>query len=255
MRPELRVVRPPQCHRQIVDQQRHDDRGQVAPGLAAGGDVDGLGARLVRARWRGQRQCLDARLQPGRSIRVRRPRGSATATGGVRPWRRSSPRSARPSPAGRRPRPGSSTLERAATRASPPAFWARSAAQAAASCRSISATEWATGEAVRSCATVGRPVPSARRPPPGPTFRRRSRGSAAPAWRPRPSMIGVTIRPGRLDLVGPGEERGVAQEGVEDQRLVGVRRVDRERRVVGEVHVHRPHVQPEARAPWPRSAA
>ena len=63
----------------------------------------------------------------------------------------------------------------------------------------------------------------------------------------QPSRIGVTIDPGRLDLVGAGEQRLVAQHRVEDQRLVGIGRVRRERRAVGEVHRDRPDLQPEAR--------
>ncbi len=103
----------------------------------------------------------------------------------------------------------------------PPAAWASASASSAraasalaasarahsdASWRSISGTEWATGSAAaaaadfapapaaalagpatfRFFATVCRPVPSVRPQPPGPTCRRRSPGSGAPACRPRP---------------------------------------------------------------------
>ena len=42
-----------------------------------------------------------------------------------------------------------------------------------------------------------------------------------------------------LDLVLPGEQRGVPTQRVEDQGLVRVRGVDHERRAIHEVHVHR----------------
>ena len=60
-------------------------------------------------------------------------------------------------------------------------------------------------------------------------------------------------RPGRFDLVGAGEQRLIPEHGVEDQRLVGLGRVRRERRAVREVHRDRAdgktkarHLRPEA---------
>src|SRR5205814_3482020 len=53
--------------------------------------------------------------------------------------------------------------------------------------------------------------------------------------------------PRLLDLVRPREQRGVAEKCVENEGLVGIRRVDAERRAVREVHVHRPDVDPKAR--------
>src|SRR4051794_5403924 len=57
----------------------------------------------------------------------------------------------------------------------------------------------------------------------------------------------VDDAPRLLDLVGPGEQRRVALECVEDERLVRVGRVHAERRPVREVHRHRPDVEPQTR--------
>ena len=77
----------------------------------------------------------------------------------------------------------------------------------------------------------------------------------------RPALAGlpgpqdrVEDLPRALDLVVAGEEAVVADHRVDQQRLVRVRRVDRERRSVAEVHVHGPDLEALARAPWRRSA-
>ena len=99
----------------------------------------------------------------------------------------------------------------------------------------------------RSGASAGRRARAARRPRAVPTSRRRSSGSRG-AGRVGPRLDDrVDDAPRLLDLVGAGEQRGVALERVEDQRLVGVGRVDVERRAVGEVHRHRADVQAEPR--------
>ena len=49
--------------------------------------------------------------------------------------------------------------------------------------------------------------------------------------------------PGALRLVAPGEERGIPDHGVQQERLVRVGRVDREARPVAEVHVHAADLQ------------
>src|SRR5207302_8188779 len=54
----------------------------------------------------------------------------------------------------------------------------------------------------------------------------------------------VDERPLLLDLVATREERRVAAQRVEDERLVRIRRVEHERRAVDEVHVDRPDTQP-----------
>ena len=72
----------------------------------------------------------------------------------------------------------------------------------------------------------------------------------------------VDDRPLRVDLVVAGEQRRVAAHRVEDQPLVGLRRLRHERAAVEELHVHGPdpHASsrgssPRARARRPRSAA
>ena len=57
----------------------------------------------------------------------------------------------------------------------------------------------------------------------------------------------VDDRPRMFDLVGAREQRCITLQGVEDERLVGVRRVDAEGRAVLEVHRDRAHVESEAR--------
>jgi hypothetical protein len=49
------------------------------------------------------------------------------------------------------------------------------------------------------------------------------------------------------DLIAAHEERRVAAHGVEDQALVGLRRLDTERRSVAEIHLHRLHGDAESR--------
>ncbi len=77
---------PPDRDREVVDQQRRDQRRQVPPGLAAGGQVDQLGARLGRVRPGEDAVRLDPRVEPGG------PSGSADWTisvlDGCRPVRR-----------------------------------------------------------------------------------------------------------------------------------------------------------------------
>jgi len=80
MRAEGRIVWPPQRDWQVVDEQRHDDRGQVQAGLAAHDDVDGFGAGLGPATGRGHGQGVDAGLQTGRTFGVHGGRESANAT-------------------------------------------------------------------------------------------------------------------------------------------------------------------------------
>jgi hypothetical protein len=53
----------------------------------------------------------------------------------------------------------------------------------------------------------------------------------------------VDDSPALTDFVRPDEERGVAEEGVEDQALVGLRRFLAEGCVVGEVHGRRPDAE------------
>ena len=66
-----------------------------------------------------------------------------------------------------------------------------------------------------------------------------------------PGCPGVENRvedlPCPLDLVVASEERGVADHAVEQERLVGVGRVDGERRPVAEVHVDAPDLEPRPR--------
>ena len=94
------------------------------------------------------------------------------------------------------------------------------------------------------------------RPPPDPTSRPRSSGSArgradvAPAVEDRGAEP-----PRRLDLVGAREERRVAEHAVEQQALVRLGRLHAERRPVQEVHVHRLDAQRLRPAPSHRSAA
>ena len=84
LRPERRLAGPPDGDRQVVDEQRRHERGQVPARLAARGEEDQLGARLRRVRR------AAARSGPGsarRSTAARpgpRPGRSASATGGGR---------------------------------------------------------------------------------------------------------------------------------------------------------------------------
>ena len=90
----------------------------------------------------------------------------------------------------------------------------------------------------------------------------RSISSSAGLGTPRPGGVVGEVRcrrrrpafddrrhhgPGRFDLVCPGEQRRVAEQRVEDERLIGVGRVHHERRPVVEVHVHRPDIETETR--------
>ena len=95
-------------------------------------------------------------------------------------------------------------------------------------------------------ATPGRRAPAAHRRPAAPNCRRRRSGGGRP--RPVPRVgDGIEDLPGPDDLVAAGEQRRVADHAVEEQRLVGVGRVDRERAAVAEVHVHAADVQPGSR--------
>ena len=70
--PERRLARPPQRDRQVVDQERRDQRVQVPPGLPAAGQVDHLGAGFGRVRARDHAERLDLCVEPRRPVRIRR---------------------------------------------------------------------------------------------------------------------------------------------------------------------------------------
>ena len=70
MRVERRVAWPPQGNGQVVDKQRHDDRGKVKAGLAAGSNADRLRAGLGPAGGRRQSEGFDAGLQTGLAVWV-----------------------------------------------------------------------------------------------------------------------------------------------------------------------------------------
>src|SRR5688500_15010632 len=66
-------------------------------------------------------------------------------------------------------------------------------------------------------------------------------------WRARRPLLDdrVDDAPRLLDLIGAREERSVALEGIQDEGLVRIGRVDVEGGAIGEVHRHRPDVEPE----------
>ena len=105
---QRRLAGPPHRHRQVVDQQRRDQRRQVPAGLAAGGQEDQLGARLGRVGPRQHAVGLDAARRATAARPDPRPGRSASATGGGRSAGRWSRPPARRPPAGARRRPGSS---------------------------------------------------------------------------------------------------------------------------------------------------
>ena len=72
VRRQRRLVGPPQRDRQVVDEQRRDDRLEVPAGLAAARQVDRLGARRRRALARDHAMGLDVRVEPGRAVGVGR---------------------------------------------------------------------------------------------------------------------------------------------------------------------------------------
>ena len=71
-RPEERLVRPPHGDRQIVDDERRDERREMTAGLAARREMDHLGADLRRVLAWQHAVCLDTPVQPGRAVRIRR---------------------------------------------------------------------------------------------------------------------------------------------------------------------------------------
>src|SRR5438045_3984272 len=72
-----------------------------------------------------------------------------------------------------------------------------------------------------------------RRSPRSRGVRRQLRRSLVPCGQDR-----IDECPLLLDLVTARKERGITAEGIEDERLVRVRRVEHERGAVNEVHVH-----------------
>ena len=65
------VVGPPQRDRQVVDEQRDDDRSQMQAGLAASPYEDRLGTRLSPAGGRREGEGFDVCLQAGLALRIR----------------------------------------------------------------------------------------------------------------------------------------------------------------------------------------
>ena len=113
---------------------------------------------------------------------------------------------------------------------------------------SLRSAPWASPvPSLRSAATGGPRARAGRRPPRAPRCRHRSSGSRAAGVVGPGVEDRVHDRPRLLDLVGAGEQRRVAEQRVEDQRLVRVGRVDRERRAVREVHGHVADVDAQAR--------
>ncbi len=69
---ERRFARPPDRDRQVVDDQRRRDRRQVPAGLAAGDEVDRLGADFGGVGARHDAVRLDPPVEPRRPIRIGR---------------------------------------------------------------------------------------------------------------------------------------------------------------------------------------
>ena len=67
---ERRVARPPQHHRQVVDEEWRHDRREVAAALPAGREGDELGARFRRVGPGQDAMGLDLGVQPGRAVGV-----------------------------------------------------------------------------------------------------------------------------------------------------------------------------------------
>ena len=198
-------------------------------------DVAGLAARRRRRRSSPTRRASCARA---------RPRRGSCATGG-------SGRRARAGSRSRRATGASTTTTRFSTRAGherrAPCGGAPSAARAAPPrCR--------PGVVSRSPQTlVGHSGPPDRAPRSPQQDRSASSGPCEPAgyvgsgpgcpasqaWR-----IGSMIDHCALDLVVAREQRRVAAHRVEDQPLVGLRRLRHERRAVEELHVHRADAHP-----------
>ena len=105
---ERRLARPPDRDRQVVDDERRRDRGQVPAGLAAAGHVDRLGAGLRRVLPRQDAVRLDPGVEPRRAVRIGRLDDDRPRR--VAPGQRLDRRRAAlgESPAGGRRRPGSS---------------------------------------------------------------------------------------------------------------------------------------------------
>ena len=108
VRAQRRLAGPPDRDRQVVDEQRRDERRQVPARLAARREVDQLGAGLGRVGAGQHAVGLDPRVQPGRPVRVGGQDDQRPRRGGARSAARSSRRVARPPRAGGRRRPGSS---------------------------------------------------------------------------------------------------------------------------------------------------
>ncbi len=197
--PERRLARPPDGDRQVVDEERLDDRGDVPAGVAAGGHVDRLGAGLGRALAREHALGGDPGVEPARTVRIGRradqgPRGMAA--GELRDDRRAA--LAELGPPGdddqvHHARPGGDVASlhavdgRWSARGRPRSWPARARSRRSSSRATSSAGSAppAAAARLRSVAIAVRRGPSARRPRPVPTSPPRSSGSRGPACRPR----------------------------------------------------------------------
>ena len=209
---ERRLVGPPERHRQVVDEQRRDDRLEVPAGLAAARQVDRLGAGLRRALARGITQwawiwassqdgpsgsaggrsvvrdgwrpvsvwMIAAQRSPTSGRRGDRRRGSSRSSGRRRGDRRHAvvvERRCRAASSGG-PDPGELLLD-ALDAVRRPRAPARGPARPGSP--GVNVTGWAAVDgrwSLRSAATSGHRGPAARRPRPGPTCPPRSSGTS-----------------------------------------------------------------------------
>ena len=274
-----RLARPPDRDRQVVDDAAASTiAARWRPASPPQVRWIDLGAGLGRVLARQDAVRLDLGVEPRRAVRDR-PTAMTIVRDGWRPvsaWMVAAQRSAisgrratttrfitlvraamwragSPSIVGRqvlaRPRSG-----RARSRSR--RCCARAPASAASARRSgIGRVDGHRRRRLRSGASAARRARAARRRRPDPTSRRRSSGSRAPGRPAQASMIGSTMPHASSTSSARVNSEASPRQRVEDQRLVGVGRVDAERRAVGEVHRHRRGRRAEARAPWPRTAA